>query len=191
MWADEVSGLDDGLEPDTIRPAKGVHVTIPWAKVRNDIAVVIPVPGDKRSLFVVPWGPARTADYATWGRPTPTTTATWTTRRAPASTPGVADDGAPRSLLVYARGLDYLKIAEHPDWRRPGPFGPVAADAEEIPLANGVARFSPAGEDFGNLVAIHAAGTDLYLESNLPRDELLAIAATLPVRGLPLEATTR
>ena len=26
-------------------------------KVRNDIAVVIPVPKDKRSLFVVPWGP--------------------------------------------------------------------------------------------------------------------------------------
>ena len=25
--------------------------------MRNDIAVVIPVRGDKRSLFVVPWGP--------------------------------------------------------------------------------------------------------------------------------------
>jgi glycerol-3-phosphate dehydrogenase len=32
-------------------------VTVPWEKVRNDIAVVIPVPKDKRSLFVVPWGP--------------------------------------------------------------------------------------------------------------------------------------
>ena len=108
-----------------------------------------------------------------------------------ASTPGLSDDGAPRSLLVYARGLDYLKIAEHPDWRRPGPFGPVAPDAEEIALADGVARFAPAGEDFGNLVAIHGAGTDLYLESNLPRDELLAIAASLPVRGLPLEGAAR
>ncbi len=29
---------------------------MPWEKVRNDIAVVIPVPKDKRSLFVVPWG---------------------------------------------------------------------------------------------------------------------------------------
>ena len=43
--------------PDSIRPAKGVHITVPWDKVRNDIAVVIPVPKDKRSLFVVPWGP--------------------------------------------------------------------------------------------------------------------------------------
>jgi len=39
-----------------IRPAKGVHITIPWEKVRNDIAVVIPVPRDRRSLFLVPWG---------------------------------------------------------------------------------------------------------------------------------------
>ena len=47
--------------PDSIRPAKGVHITVPWDKVRNDIAVVIPVPKDKRSLFVVPWGPTPTA----------------------------------------------------------------------------------------------------------------------------------
>ena len=39
------------------RPAKGVHLTVPWDKVRNDMAVVIPVPKDRRSLFVVPWGP--------------------------------------------------------------------------------------------------------------------------------------
>lgn len=47
VWADAVD----------IRPAKGVHVTVPWDKVRNRIAVVIPVPKDRRSLFVVPWGP--------------------------------------------------------------------------------------------------------------------------------------
>ena len=29
---------------------------MPWHKVRNDIAAVIPVPEDKRSVFVVPWG---------------------------------------------------------------------------------------------------------------------------------------
>jgi glycerol-3-phosphate dehydrogenase len=57
VWADEVQALEDGVDPDSIRPAKGIHVTVPWAKVRNDIAVVIPVPGDKRSLFVVPWVP--------------------------------------------------------------------------------------------------------------------------------------
>jgi glycerol-3-phosphate dehydrogenase len=56
VWSDEVRTLDEGVDPDSIRPAKGVHITVPWDKVRNDIAVVIPVPKDKRSLFVVPWG---------------------------------------------------------------------------------------------------------------------------------------
>ncbi len=56
VWSDEVRALDEGVHPDSIRPAKGVHLTIPWDKVQNDIAVVIPVPKDKRSLFVVPWG---------------------------------------------------------------------------------------------------------------------------------------
>ena len=56
VWADEVRALDEGTHPDSIRPAKGVHVTIPWELVRNDIAVIISVPGDKRSLFLVPWG---------------------------------------------------------------------------------------------------------------------------------------
>ena len=57
VWSDEVRTLDEGSDPDSIRPAKGVHITVPWNKVRNDIAVVIPVPKDKRSLFIVPWGP--------------------------------------------------------------------------------------------------------------------------------------
>jgi glycerol-3-phosphate dehydrogenase len=29
---------------------------VPWSKVQNRIAVVIPVPKDRRSVFVVPWG---------------------------------------------------------------------------------------------------------------------------------------
>jgi glycerol-3-phosphate dehydrogenase len=56
VWSDDVRAFDEGVNPDSIRPAKGVHITVPWHKVRNDIAVVIPVPKDKRSVFVVPWG---------------------------------------------------------------------------------------------------------------------------------------
>lgn len=56
VWADEVRALEEGSDPESIRPAKGVHVTIPWSTVRNDIAVIIPVRSDKRSLFLVPWG---------------------------------------------------------------------------------------------------------------------------------------
>lgn len=55
VWSDEVRALDEGTHPNTIRPAKGIHITVPWRKVRNDIAAVIPVRGDKRSIFVVPW----------------------------------------------------------------------------------------------------------------------------------------
>ena len=55
VWADDIRSLDEKVRHDTIRPAKGVHLTVPWEKVRNDIAVVIPVPRDRRSLFVVPW----------------------------------------------------------------------------------------------------------------------------------------
>lgn len=55
VWADRVRALDEGSDPESIRPAKGVHVTVPWDLVRNEIAVIISVPGDKRSLFLVPW----------------------------------------------------------------------------------------------------------------------------------------
>lgn len=56
VWADDVRSLDEHEHPRSIRPAKGVHVTVPFAKVGNDIAGVIPVPSDRRSVFVVPWG---------------------------------------------------------------------------------------------------------------------------------------
>ena len=55
VWADDVRALDEGTHPHSIRPAKGIHITVPWEKVRNDIAAVVPVPKDRRSVFVVPW----------------------------------------------------------------------------------------------------------------------------------------
>ncbi len=56
VWSDQIRTMDEGADPDSIRPAKGIHITVPWAKVRNDIAAIVPVPKDKRSVFVVPWG---------------------------------------------------------------------------------------------------------------------------------------
>lgn len=55
VWSDSVRAADEGRDPRSIRPAKGVHLTVPWSKVRNDVAIIVPVRGDKRSLFVVPW----------------------------------------------------------------------------------------------------------------------------------------
>src|SRR4051812_12358307 len=56
VFSDDVRALDEGTHPRSIRPAKGIHITVPWEKVRNDIAAIVPVPKDKRSIFVVPWG---------------------------------------------------------------------------------------------------------------------------------------
>ena len=44
VWADDVRALDEGTHPASIRPAKGIHITVPWSKVRNDIAAIVPVP---------------------------------------------------------------------------------------------------------------------------------------------------
>ncbi|MHB1710508.1 MAG: glycerol-3-phosphate dehydrogenase/oxidase [Acidimicrobiales bacterium] len=56
VWADEVCSLADHDGPDRIRPAKGIHITVPAAAFPCDIAAVIPVAHDHRSIFVVPWG---------------------------------------------------------------------------------------------------------------------------------------
>lgn len=55
VWADDVRALDEGIHPRSIRPAKGVHVTVPADRLPCDIAAVIPVPKDRRSIFVVSW----------------------------------------------------------------------------------------------------------------------------------------
>jgi glycerol-3-phosphate dehydrogenase len=55
VWADDVRALDEPSHPHSIRPAKGIHVTVPRSKLPADIAAVIPVPKDRRSIFVVPW----------------------------------------------------------------------------------------------------------------------------------------
>jgi glycerol-3-phosphate dehydrogenase len=51
VWGDALAGGG----PATIRPAKGVHVTVPAALVPTSVALVLPVPADRRSIFVVPW----------------------------------------------------------------------------------------------------------------------------------------
>ncbi|HVA09506.1 MAG TPA: glycerol-3-phosphate dehydrogenase/oxidase [Acidimicrobiales bacterium] len=55
VWADDLRALDEGVHPHSIRPAKGVHVTVPADRLPCDIAAVIPVVKDRRSIFVVSW----------------------------------------------------------------------------------------------------------------------------------------
>ncbi len=56
VWSDEVAGLEDGPGgAPTIRPAKGVHLTVSRDRLPATTAAVLPVPADGRSIFVVPW----------------------------------------------------------------------------------------------------------------------------------------
>jgi hypothetical protein len=106
--------------------------------------------------------------------------------------PSASSAVTPSSLLVYAEGLDYLKVAERRDWTGPGPFGPVDTVAQQIPLlGGGIAYYEPAGEGYGRRLAIHTETADLFLETNLSRERLLTIAASLPVRGQPLPPAWR
>ncbi len=56
VWADELRALDEGRNPGSLRPAKGVHLTLPAGRPHLEVAAVLPVPGDRRSVFVIPWG---------------------------------------------------------------------------------------------------------------------------------------
>ena len=52
-WDGQKKGASSALQ---IRPAKGVHVAIPWLKIRNDCTVTIPVAGRKRRATITRWG---------------------------------------------------------------------------------------------------------------------------------------
>lgn len=57
VWLRDWAGLRKGAERSLhIRPAKGVHVAIPWLKIRNDCTVTIPVPSRSRRATITRWG---------------------------------------------------------------------------------------------------------------------------------------
>src|SRR5260370_3334186 len=57
VWSDLARNLDEGaVAAGHLRPAKRIHLTIPRNRLPVDIAAVLPVPKDRRSIFVVPWG---------------------------------------------------------------------------------------------------------------------------------------
>jgi Putative zinc-finger len=91
--------------------------------------------------------------------------------------------GSDEVVLSYAQGLSWLVIRETRSWDGPGLFGNLGDLARRVPLPGGVAYYEPAADALGRRLAIHAEGSDLALETNLPRSDLLAIAASLPVTG--------
>jgi outer membrane lipoprotein-sorting protein len=113
-------------------------------------------------------------------------------RLSAAMVPPGDEDDVPRSVLLYTDGMSYVRIGERPDWAGRTLFGPIDEAAQRVDLAGGgVGYYEPAGEGLGRRVAIHAPETNVFLESNLPRAELLALAASLPVRGRALPGAWR
>ena len=55
VWADELHRLDDAACPSSIRPAKGIHLTVPRGRLPCDVATVLPVAEDGRAITVMPW----------------------------------------------------------------------------------------------------------------------------------------
>jgi glycerol-3-phosphate dehydrogenase len=55
VWVDEVGRIDVGPGQEMMRPARGVHMVVPSALVRNEVAVILPVAGGPGSVFAIPW----------------------------------------------------------------------------------------------------------------------------------------
>ncbi|WGW11435.1 glycerol-3-phosphate dehydrogenase/oxidase [Saxibacter everestensis] len=56
VWLRDWTGAGKDVDAPNIRPAKGVHVAVPWMKIRNDCTVTIPVPGRNRRATITRWG---------------------------------------------------------------------------------------------------------------------------------------
>jgi hypothetical protein len=99
---------------------------------------------------------------------------------------------ADETLITYSRGLSWLKVGETRSWSQDAFFGPVGFHAQQVALPNGgIAYYEPASIDHGRRLSIHSAGTDLYVETNLSREELLGVAGSLPIHGIEIPEAWR
>ena len=55
VWADDVFTIAEHKASHRITPAKGVHLSVARDRLPADVAAVLNVPGDRRSVFVVPF----------------------------------------------------------------------------------------------------------------------------------------
>lgn len=55
VWADDVFSMAEHASSHRITPAKGVHLSVARDRLPADVAAVLNVPGDRRSIFVVPF----------------------------------------------------------------------------------------------------------------------------------------
>ncbi len=99
---------------------------------------------------------------------------------------GRTDEGG--RLLSYADGMTWLRVIEE---RYQPSQASLDLAVEEVRLANdGTAYYAPATltiqESLRRRVDVYAPPAKVRLESNLPRSELLRVAASLPIEGQPV-----
>ncbi len=89
-----------------------------------------------------------------------------------------------RSVMAFARGLSWFTVTRVSGWTEARPFG-VGPFAEPVAMPTGVGYYEAASVTDPRRVALHTAGGELLVESNLSRADLLRVAGSLPVSGLP------
>jgi hypothetical protein len=100
---------------------------------------------------------------------------------------GTTADG--KSISSYAHGMTWLKVSSGRAER--GDLGYLLT-AEEIETESGWLYYQPADGALKRRVDLFDSGTHVQVESNLSRDELLRVAASLDFEGakLPRKVTT-
>ncbi|MBO8191333.1 glycerol-3-phosphate dehydrogenase/oxidase [Streptomyces oryzae] len=56
VWSDRLDAMADPHHTGQVRPAKGVHIVVPWHKLRIGCTVTVPVPGRARRATCTRWG---------------------------------------------------------------------------------------------------------------------------------------
>ncbi|MEU9869551.1 glycerol-3-phosphate dehydrogenase/oxidase [Actinomadura sp. NPDC048021] len=56
VWSDTLDALSDPGHRPRVRPAKGVHIVVPWTRLPIDGTVTVPVPGRARRATCTRWG---------------------------------------------------------------------------------------------------------------------------------------
>ncbi|MGH2807090.1 MAG: zf-HC2 domain-containing protein [Actinomycetota bacterium] len=84
-----------------------------------------------------------------------------------------------QGVVSYARGMSWLKVAT--DGRTSPSF--ETATGELVRIGDGFGLYQPATELLRRRVDIFGPDVHVYVESNLPRAELLKVASSIDVRG--------
>lgn len=58
VWSDVIDRLADAGHENRVRPGKGVHLVLPWTRLRIDGTVTVPIPGRSRRATCTRWGDA-------------------------------------------------------------------------------------------------------------------------------------